>query len=155
MERKGITRKKAKSKGKKEKIFIWNYYDPSGKLISNKNTIDRCNKLVLPPAWEDVWISTDPENNLQATGRDSRKRLQYRYHENWTKARSAKKFDGLAGFGKILPEIRKKVKLDLKLEGMPLNKVMFIQMFNIPFVPLLPALFLYAWKAKGIWNVST
>jgi DNA topoisomerase-1 len=119
MEKKGISRKKRKS-GKK---LAWDYFDPKGKLISDQKVKDRCNQLVLPPAWIDVWISADPKANLQATGKDAKGRLQYRYHENWTKARSEEKFDGMTGFAKTLPVIRKKVESDLKLNGMPKDKV--------------------------------
>lgn len=115
---KGISRKKRRTRK-----LTWDYYDHRGKLISNKKIIERCNKLVLPPAWKDVWISIDPKANLQATGKDARGRLQYRYHENWTKARAAEKFDGMTRFARTLPAIRKKVEHDLKLEGMPKEKV--------------------------------
>ena len=119
MEKKGITRKRRKTKNS----FIWDYYDTRGKLISDPKTKDRCNKLVLPPAWEEVWISHDPNANLQATGKDAKGRVQYRYHDNWTKARAEEKFDGMTGFAKILPVIRKKVESDLRMEGMPKDKV--------------------------------
>jgi DNA topoisomerase-1 len=123
MQKVGITRKgKHKTKNKK-KILLWTYFDPKGKLILDKKTIERCNKLVLPPAWQEVWISTNAKANLQATGKDAKGRLQYRYHDNWTKARAAEKFDGMPDFAKILPIIRKRVESDLKLEGMPKDKV--------------------------------
>lgn len=119
MEKKGISRKKRKS-GKK---LAWEYYDHKGKLISNPKIRERCNKLVLPPAWDEVWISLDATAHLQATGKDVKGRLQYRYHEEWTKARAAEKFDGMTGFAQTLPHIRKKVDLDLKRKGMPKDKV--------------------------------
>jgi DNA topoisomerase I len=81
MEKKGISRKKSKSSNKK--VLKWDYYDAKNKLISNLKIIERCNKLVLPPAWQDVWISLDAEAHLQATGKDVKGRVQYRYHENW------------------------------------------------------------------------
>jgi len=121
MEKKGISRKRRKANDKK--IVAWDYYDAKGKLISDQKTKDRCNKLVLPPAWEDVWISPDAKANLQATGKDAKGRLQYRYHENWTKARAEEKFDSMTGFAKTLTLIRKKVDSDLKLNGMPKDKV--------------------------------
>ena len=104
-------------------MLNWDYYDPKGKLIRDQKTIERCNKLVLPPAWEDVWISPDAKANLQATGKDVKGRLQYRYHSNWTEARAAEKFDGMTDFAMTLPSIRKKVESDLKLKGMPKSKV--------------------------------
>ena len=115
---KGISRKKRRTKK-----LSWDYFDHRGKLITNKKVIERCNKLVLPPAWVDVWISTDANANLQATGKDVKGRLQYRYHNNWTQARAAEKFDGMVRFARTLPTIRKKVDKDLKLDGMPRDKV--------------------------------
>jgi len=123
MDEKGISRKKRKELRVGEKGLSWNYINPNGKLISNKETIERCNKLAVPPAWEDVWISPDPKAHLQATGKDAKGRLQYRYHEDWTSARATEKFGGMTGFARILPTIRKKVELDLNLKGMPKDKV--------------------------------
>lgn len=79
--------------------------------------------MVLPPAWKEVWISLDAEAHLQATGVDAKGRLQYRYHEEWTRARAAEKFDGMTRFAKTLPKIRKRVESDLRREGMPKEKV--------------------------------
>lgn len=121
MEKKGITRKRRKAGSKK--LPAWDYFDARSKLIVDKKTIERCNNLVLPPAWEDVWISPDPKANLQATGKDAKGRLQYRYHENWTRARAEEKFDSMAGFAKTLALIRKQVDADLKRDGMPKDKV--------------------------------
>jgi len=119
MRKKGISRKRKRS----GKAVAWDYFDTTGRLISDPKVRDRCNKLVLPPAWEEVWISTNPKAHLQATGKDAKGRLQYRYHENWTKARAAEKFDGMTPFAKILPAIRKRVDRDLRQEGMPKEKV--------------------------------
>jgi DNA topoisomerase I len=123
MEKKGITRKKSSKIVKGKKVLDWKYFDAKRNAISDKGIIDRCNKLVLPPAWQDVWISTDAKASLQATGRDAKGRLQYRYHEDWTKAQAAKKFDGMAEFAEILPAMRKKIEKDLALKGMPKDKV--------------------------------
>jgi len=119
MEKKGISRKKSKA-GKK---LVWHYFDHRGKKISNAKIVDRCNKLVLPPAWVDVWISIDATANLQATGKDVKGRLQYRYHEKWTLARATEKFDSMIDFAEILPGIRKEVNRDLKLPGVPKEKI--------------------------------
>jgi DNA topoisomerase-1 len=116
--KKGISRKSRKS-GK----VAWDYFDSNGKLITDSKVKDRCNKLVLPPAWKDVWISPSPRAHLQATGVDAKDRLQYRYHEKWVMERAAEKFDGMRTFAQMLPTIRKQVALDMNLEGMPKEKV--------------------------------
>lgn len=119
MAQRGISRKRRKG----GKVLVWDYFDPKGKLITNAKVKERCNKLVLPPAWQDVWISVDASAHLQATGVDARGRLQYRYHAAWTAARAEEKFNGMTRFAKMLPRIRRKVDTDLKLEGMPRDKV--------------------------------
>lgn len=104
-------------------MLVWDYYDHKGKLITHQKTVERCNKLVLPPAWEDVWISLDATAHLQATGIDVKGRVQYRYHEHWTAARAEEKFDSMTEFAQTLPLIRKQVESDLKRKGMPKEKV--------------------------------
>ncbi len=120
MTKKGITRKRKRGSGKR---LSWEYFDSRGKRITSQTVIERCNKLVLPPAWVNVWISPDPKADLQATGVDAKGRRQYRYHPDWTKARAEEKFDSMASFAKILPTIRKKVAADLRARGMPKDKV--------------------------------
>lgn len=123
MRKEGISRKKRSITKAGKKTIAWDYFDSRGKSIRNKQIIERCNKLVLPPAWADVWISSDPNANLQATGKDAKGRLQYRYHASWTAARSEEKFDSMGRFARLLPGIRKQVNHDLKKQGMPKEKV--------------------------------
>jgi len=123
MSQAGITRKKRKTLREGEKGLSWDYLDPKGKIIHRTSDIERCNKLVIPPAWLEVWISPDPDAHLQAKGKDAKGRVQYIYHQEWTRKRSEAKFNGMASFALILPVIRKKIDADLLLEGMPKDKV--------------------------------
>ena len=66
----------------------------------------RIKALVIPPAWEDVWICRFDNGHLQATGRDARGRKQYRYHAIWSQTRNQTKFEKLKIFGECLPKIR-------------------------------------------------
>ena len=99
------------------------YFDVDGKQIDNPDEIARINALAIPPAYADVWICPDPRGHLQATGRDARGRKQYRYHPRWRETRDANKYERLAAFGQALPKIRARVDRDLKLPGMPCDKV--------------------------------
>ena len=121
--KKGISRKRRRRSRIGDKNPGFDYFDRRGKRITAKATVERCNGLAIPPAWQEVWISPSPKADLQATGRDARGRLQYRYHKNWTKARASEKFDGMTAFARILPSIRRKVGADLRLAGMPKAKV--------------------------------
>jgi DNA topoisomerase-1 len=99
------------------------YTDASGRPVSDERTLERIAKLVLPPAWTDVWICRNPRGHLQATGRDVRGRKQYRYHAKWRNERDSNKFDRLATFARALPAIRAAVERDLGRSGLPREKV--------------------------------
>jgi len=64
--------------------------------------LKRIRALAIPPAWKDVWISSDPKSHLQATGRDKRGRKQYRYHREWRACRDSNKLDRLETFAAVL-----------------------------------------------------
>lgn len=101
----GITRKKA-GRG-------WAYFDPDGERITKRATIDRLNKIALPPAYSKAWFSPDPDGHIQATGFDDKGRKQYRYHPDYRARQEADKFDGCAEFGRRLAKLRKRVEQDL------------------------------------------
>jgi DNA topoisomerase-1 len=99
------------------------YLDCDGKRISDKSTLRRIRLLVLPPAWEHVWICASEDGHLQATGVDARGRRQYRYHPHYRLIRNQTKFHKLLDFSKALPRIRERVEADLRLPGLPRAKV--------------------------------
>lgn len=102
----------------------WKYFDPSGKLITDEKIIARANKLVLPPAWQSVWISPIANWHLQATWLDTKWRKQYRYHPERTKARSQSKFYRMKDFGKELPKIRESITHALAQKDLTKTKVL-------------------------------
>jgi DNA topoisomerase I len=99
------------------------YRDPAGRRIADARILRRIRELAVPPAWTDVWISPDPLGHLQATGRDARRRKQYRYHARFRQRREAGKFHRLLAFGNRLPAIRRRVTRDLRAPGLPRDKV--------------------------------
>lgn len=102
----------------------FDYFDTEGKRIPDEQRLLRIKRLAIPPAWTDVWICPSPIGHIQATGRDARRRKQYRYHERWREVRDENKFGRLAAFAKALPNIRRRVATDLKLPGLPREKVL-------------------------------
>jgi DNA topoisomerase-1 len=100
------------------------YLDTQSKRIRDEQRLIRIRRLAIPPAWTDVWICPSPTGHIQATGRDVRGRKQYRYHERWRELRDENKFERLADFAKALPRIRRRVAKDLKLIGVPREKVL-------------------------------
>jgi DNA topoisomerase-1 len=101
-------------------------YVHGNKIVDDEKTLARIRSLVIPPAWENVWICTLGNGHLQATGKDTRKRKQYKYHALWCKLRNQAKFSHLLEFGKALPAIRARVNKDLALPGLPLKKVLAV-----------------------------
>lgn len=100
------------------------YVSPAGTPVRDTPTLQRIAKLVIPPAYDDVWICPHPDGHLQATGRDARGRKQYRYHERWRKVRDSTKYERLAAFALVLPKLRRTVDRDLTRPGMPKEKVL-------------------------------
>jgi DNA topoisomerase I len=82
------------------------YYDQHGREITDDARLDRIAKLVIPPAWKDVWVSPRPNAKLQATGIDKAGRRQYLYHPDFRAAQEQAKYDKLIRFGEKLPELR-------------------------------------------------
>ncbi|KIN63450.1 DNA topoisomerase [Sulfitobacter noctilucicola] len=95
----------------------FSYVAPDGTTIARGAERKRLEALAVPPAYEDVWMCPMPNGHLQATGRDTRKRKQYRYHPDWAEAQAQTKFDGLVQFGEALPRMRRAVRRDLENEA--------------------------------------
>ncbi len=112
----GITRKRV---GKH-----FSYLDPNGARIRDPHELQRIKSLGIPPAWRDVWICPLPNGHIQATGRDTRGRKQYRYHQRWREVRDATKYNRMLEFGRALPQIRARIEEDLALPGLPRSKVL-------------------------------
>lgn len=100
------------------------YYMDGPSILRNKEELARIKSLVLPPAWEKVWICKLKNGHLQATGFDQLNRKQYRYHPLWIAIRNQTKFYRLKEFGMRLPMIRENLEKDLSLSGFPQRKVL-------------------------------
>ena len=102
------------------------YVCANGHTVRNARTLARIHSIVIPPAWREVWISPDPNSHLQATGRDSRRRKQYRYHPGWRSERDRSKYDRIIAFGRALPMIRQQVSRDLRKPGLGRDRVLAV-----------------------------
>src|SRR6185436_10734640 len=102
----------------------FSYRAADGQRVTDLDTLRRIRALAIPPAWTEVWICPSPNGHVQAFGRDARSRKQYRYHERWREVRDENKFDRLAQFAEALPNIRRRVDEDLRLPGLPRQKVL-------------------------------
>jgi DNA topoisomerase-1 len=100
------------------------YVDERGQTIKDKRTLERIESLVIPPAWENVWICPAANGHIQAIGWDARGRKQYRYHALYRQVRDEAKFGRMIAFGAALAVIRKRVEEDLAQRGLPRSKVL-------------------------------
>lgn len=100
------------------------YVDAQGRKITAPATLERIRKLAIPPAYESVWICADERGHLQVTGIDARGRKQYRYHPKWRTTRDTHKFTKMSEFARKLPLLRRRLKHDLRLPGLPREKVL-------------------------------
>jgi DNA topoisomerase-1 len=102
----------------------WRYLRPDGSVVTDPDERARIDGIGIPPGWTHVWISPLPDGHLQATGRDSRGRKQYRYHPRWRELRDRTKFHRAGFFGKALPGLRERIDQDLERPGLPREKVL-------------------------------
>ncbi|MEP0872019.1 DNA topoisomerase IB [Trichocoleus desertorum AS-A10] len=100
------------------------YLNVDGKLIRDRQEIQRIDSLAIPPAYKDVWICPFANGHIQATGRDAKGRKQYRYHSLWRQVRDQTKFTRLIAFSDALPTLRERVDHDLGLRGLSREKVL-------------------------------
>ena len=100
------------------------YIGVDGRRISDKRQLERIRALAIPPAWTDVWISPTRRGHIQATGRDARRRKQYRYHPRWHAVRDEVKYGRMVAFAAALPRIRERTEADLRRQGLPREKVL-------------------------------
>jgi DNA topoisomerase IB len=76
----------------------------------------RIRSLAIPPAWQDVWISTDERGHIQAVGTDAAGRQQYLYHPRWRQRRDRGKFARALALAEALPTARARVTRNLRRE---------------------------------------
>jgi DNA topoisomerase IB len=89
------------------------YLDEDGVAVVDDEVMLRIHELVVPPAWDDVWICPYPGGHIQATGIDAAGRKQYLYHPRWRERRDLQKFDDMVVFARTLPRLRKRVGAQL------------------------------------------
>ena len=95
------------------------YQAENGRKIKSAKELERIRALAVPPAWEDVWVCSDPLGHLQATGVDAAGRRQYLYHPRWRENRDREKFERMLRFADALPGMRRRLARKLRGELAP------------------------------------
>jgi DNA topoisomerase IB len=99
-------------------------YLADGERIKDPEVLERIGELVIPPAWEDVWICPSPLGHIQAVGTDAAGRRQYIYHERWRERRDQEKFDEMIRFARALPRVRRVTARHLAQKGVTRERVL-------------------------------
>ncbi|WP_394616802.1 DNA topoisomerase IB [Lentzea sp. JNUCC 0626] len=92
------------------------YLDERGHALP-ADAVKRVKALVIPPAWQEVWICAHPNGHIQALGYDDAGRRQYLYHDQWRTDRDAEKFDRVLELAPKLRAFRDQVEQDMTSRG--------------------------------------
>lgn len=107
----------------------FSFLDKTGKPISDKQVRQQIVDLVIPPAWQQVWICPKPNGHILATGIDERGRKQYIYNPQWRTVRDGIKYYRLISFGQSLHLIRKRINADLARTELDRQKVLAVMLW--------------------------
>ncbi|MFE4632321.1 DNA topoisomerase IB [Streptomyces sp. NPDC056773] len=99
------------------------YLDTAGKPLPVADR-ERLRALVIPPAWQDVWICPWPNGHIQALGTDDAGRRQYLYHPAFREQQDAAKHEHVQDVARSLPRLRKQVARDLTGRGLTRSRVL-------------------------------
>ncbi|MGB2569044.1 DNA topoisomerase IB [Micromonospora citrea] len=102
----------------------WVFLGPDGEPVRDRNEVARLRDLVIPPAWQDVWISPYPNGHIQAVGVDAAGRRQYLYHPQWRRKQDEAKFDHVLEVAHRLPTLRERIARDLDGRGLGRDRVL-------------------------------
>ncbi|HYZ66270.1 MAG TPA: DNA topoisomerase IB [Mycobacterium sp.] len=102
----------------------FSYQDHTGAAVTDAATLQRIRELVIPPAWQKVWICPYPNGHIQAVGTDAAGRRQYLYHQKWQEERNEEKFDRVLEMSAALPEMRRHIAADLRRRELDRNRVL-------------------------------
>lgn len=94
----------------------FSYRNQQGQPLE-RDELKRVKELVIPPAWQEVWISPYPNGHIQAVGTDDAGRRQYIYHAAWREKKDREKFDRALDFGERLPSARRVITQHLRSNG--------------------------------------
>jgi DNA topoisomerase-1 len=97
-------------RGKPRRGFT--YIDHAGRVVRDHATIERIERLRIPPAWREVRIAASPHASVQAWGFDARGRRQYRYHERAVARGQLRKYHRVRRMGHDLPAMRRRIARD-------------------------------------------
>jgi DNA topoisomerase-1 len=104
----------------------FSYEDARGLRVTDEAALERIRSLAIPPAWKNVRVSPSARTRIQALGMDSRGRVQYIYHPQFSARQQRLKYEKIERFGEHLPSLRRKTNKDINGEGMTRERVLAV-----------------------------
>ena len=106
------------------KKYIFKYYSKGGNEIKDPEKIKYYKSLVIPPAWHNVTISSNPNKKILVVGFDDKERRQYKYNKKYIEQQENNKYkDRMIDFIKELPYIRGGIQKSLSKRTWNSDKV--------------------------------
>jgi DNA topoisomerase I len=102
----------------------WRSLDTASRPLRDTDEVTRIRGLVIPPAWQEVWICPFPNGHIQAVGTDVAGRRQYLYHDDWRQRRDQEKHQRVLRLATRLPAFRSTVDDDLCTRGLTERRVL-------------------------------
>lgn len=99
------------------------YVDADGAALPAAER-ERVVALVIPPAWDDVWICAAANGHIQATGVDEAGRMQYLYHPDWSTTRDKGKYARALQLAESLPRARGRITASLRRDDLDRERVL-------------------------------
>ncbi|MFE5534751.1 DNA topoisomerase IB [Streptomyces sp. NPDC056492] len=99
------------------------YLDTDGSALAAADR-ERVRSLVIPPAWQDVWVCPWPNGHIQAVGTDAAGRRQYLYHPHFREQQDTAKHEHVQHVARSLPRLRERVEQDLAGRGLTRVRVL-------------------------------
>ena len=99
----------------------YHYFNNKNIQIKNKITLDKINKIYIPPAYKDVKIYLN--HKVLATGIDDAGRKQYIYNEKSKKEREEKKRNQIYKLSRNFERLKRKIKNDLAKKDFTKDKL--------------------------------
>lgn len=99
------------------------YASADGSGVGRRD-LARIRSIVIPPAWQDVWISAEPQGHIQVVGTDDAGRRQYIYHPDWTRRRDKGKYARALQLAESLPRARARATTSLRRADLDRERVL-------------------------------
>jgi DNA topoisomerase-1 len=111
------------------------YEDARGRPVRDRRTLDRIERLRVPPAWRDVHIAPAATAAVQAWGLDARGRRQYRYHHRAVERGDRRKHYRVRAMARELPRVRELLRRDFARRDFSRDRVAaaVVRLLNVGF----------------------